>query len=88
MIINNGDLEFLIHLENNLQSIENRSEDVTRLKTLIEKLQNQKKASNLRVLNKITEERKKNPNYGRSKEEIKKREAAKKKREQKNKNNK
>lgn len=67
MYINNEDLEFLVHLENRLGSMENWSEDVTRLWELIEKLQTQRKIQNEKTLRAVTEKRKADPLYARSK---------------------
>lgn len=85
MYLNNADLEFLIKLENKLGNSENWSEDVIGLWTLIEKLKEQKEKDNKKTWDKIQEKRKTDPDYGRSKQEIKNREEAAKRREERRK---
>lgn len=71
MHINNKDLKFLIHLENKLGAIEGWSDDVCQLWEMVERLQTQKEKTNKRTLEIITNKRKTDPTYGRSKAEIK-----------------
>lgn len=70
MHITNKDLEFLIHLENKLGVIWNWSDDVCQLWEMIERLQAQREKTNKRTLEIITNKRKTDPTYGRSKKEI------------------
>ena len=70
MHITNKDLEFLINLEYKLGVMENWSDDVLYLWEMIERLQAQKEKTNKRTLEVITNKRKTDPTYGRSKKEI------------------
>lgn len=70
MHITNKDLEFLINLEYKLGVMENWSDDVLYLWKMIERLQAQKEKTNKRTLEIITNKRKTDPTYGRSKKEI------------------
>lgn len=70
MHITNKDLEFLINLEYKLGVMENWSDDVLYLWEMIERLQAQKEKTNKRTLEIITNKRKTDPTYGRSKKEI------------------
>ena len=83
MYIKNKDLDFLIELENKLGNTEGWSEDTFKLWSLIDRLLKEREKTNKRTLNIITEKRKTNPNYGRSKEEIQAKEKAKNRRNKK-----
>ena len=83
MYIKNKDLDFLIELENKLGNTEGWSEDTFKLWSLIDRLLKERENTNKRTLNIITEKRKTNPNYGRSKEEIQAREKAEERRNKK-----
>lgn len=83
MYIKNKDLDFLIELENKLGNTEGWSEDTFKLWSLIDRLLKEREKTNKRTLNIITEKRKTNPNYGRSKEEIQAREKAEERRNKK-----
>jgi len=76
MYIKNKDLDFLIELENKLGNTEGWSEDTFKLWSLIDRLLKEREKTNKRTLNIITEKRKTNPNYGRSKKEIENRQRA------------
>ena len=80
MYISKADLEFLIELEYKLCETKGFTEYVERLWKLNEKLINNRKSSNERTLKYITEKRKTNPMYGRSKQEIENRQKAKQRR--------
>lgn len=70
MNISNSDLEFLIQLENKLGKQENWGEDVQKLWKLNEKLINQRKKDRERTRTFVSEKRKTDITYGRSKQEI------------------
>ena len=80
MYISKADLEFLVELEYKLYETKGFTEYVERLWKLNEKLINNRKSSNERTLKYITEKRKTNPMYGRSKREIENRQKAEQKR--------
>lgn len=80
MYLKNEDLDFLIELENKLWATEGFTDDVEKLWKLNERLIQKRNQTREKTLNYITEKRKSNPNYGRSKEEIQAREKAKEKR--------
>lgn len=83
MYLKNEDLDFLIELENKLWATEGFTDDVEKLWKLNERLIQKRNQTREKTLNYITEKRKSNPNYGRSKEEIQAREKAKEKRNKK-----
>lgn len=83
MYLKNEDLDFLIELENKLWATEGFTDDVEKLWKLNERLIQKRNQTREKTLNYITEKRKSNPNYGRSKEEIQAREKAKNKRNKK-----
>lgn len=83
MYLKNEDLEFLIELENKLWATEGFTDDVEKLWKLNERLIQKRNQTREKTLNYITEKRKTNPNYGRSKEEIQAREKAKNRRNKK-----
>lgn len=83
MYLKNEDLEFLIELENKLWATEGFTDDVEKLWKLNERLIQKRNQTREKTLNYITEKRKSNPNYGRSKEEIQAREKAKNRRNKK-----
>ena len=83
MHIKNEDLDFLIELENKLWATEGFTDDVEKLWKLNERLIQKRNQTREKTLNYITEKRKTNPNYGRSKEEIQARERAKNRRNKK-----
>ena len=83
MHIKNEDLDFLIELENKLWATEGFTDDVEKLWKLNERLIQKRNQTREKTLNYITEKRKTNPNYGRSKEEIQAREKAKNRRNKK-----
>lgn len=83
MYLKNEDLDFLIELENKLWTIEGFTDDVEKLWKLNERLIQKRNQTREKTLNYITEKRKSNPNYGRSKEEIQAREKAKNRRNKK-----
>ena len=83
MYLKNEDLDFLIELENKLWATEGFTDDVEKLWKLNERLIQKRNQTREKTLNYITEKRKSNPNYGRSKEEIQAREKAKNRRNKK-----
>lgn len=85
MYLGTKDLELLIRLENKLGEAEGWSDDVTELWKLIERLQVEKQRLNEKSWAAICERRKADPNYGRSKKQIREREEAAKRREERKK---
>lgn len=83
MYLKNEDLDFLIELEHKLWATEGFTDDVEKLWKLNERLMQKRNQTREKTLNYITEKRKSNPNYGRSKEEIQAREKAKNRRNKK-----
>lgn len=70
MYIKNDDLEFLKHVHKDLDDVAEYVEDAKRLFNLIQILQEQRYRDRQKTAKAVREKRAKNPEYGRSKQEI------------------